>query len=240
MITTALAAMVAATTISATPVPGYDFDSRTIFTSQKNNLPLLNLRPYPARRVSSPDRPEIGRQFVGRTPGEKIAESILPGPGPQAFGAPVELADMLIFAQTQYPLPNVALSPWQDITPSTFTDMRRTRPWLSFQDGPQILDDLYNAQQLWLRQNGYIRVVRTHMNQAAAQGVEREASHTGAAEPVPSGIIRIRPSEEAPAPDRADRAVPSVMPMIPNIAEYLAARGKTAPEVASAPANDTP
>jgi hypothetical protein len=227
--------MIAATGLSVTPMPGYDFDSRTIITSQKNNLPLLNLRPYPARRVSSPARPEIGVQFVQRTPGEKIAESVLPGPGPQSFGAPVELADMLIFAQTRYPLPTVALSPWQDITPDTFTDMRRTRPWLSFQDGPQILDDLKNAQHQWLRQNGYIGVVRTHVNQAAFRGVEGEAPIPGEAAPMPSGVIRLRPTQEAPGADRAERPVPTVMPMIPNIAEYLADRATpSAPEVAAA------
>ena len=235
MVSTCLAAMIAATGLSVTPMPGYDFDSRTITTSQKNNLPLLNLRPYPARRVSSPNRPEIGRLFVQRTPGEKLAESVLPGLGPQSFGAPVEMADMLIFAQTQYPLPNVALSPWQDITPETFTDMRRTRPWLSFQDGPQILDDLKNAQQLWLRQNGYVRVVRTHINQAALRGVEGEAPISGDAAPMPSGVIRLRPTQEAPSPDRAERPVPTVMPMIQNVAQYLAERERSAgPDMAAA------
>ena len=225
MVTGTLAALVAAAGLGVGPQPGFDFDSQTIFATPHNNLPLLNLRPYPARRVSSPDRPELGRVWVSRTPGEKIAESVFPGPGPQSLGADVDLSNLLIYARTTYPLPDVAISPWQKIDDTTFDDIRRRRPYISNQERDSILGDLREAQQKWLRQNGYVRTVRTHVNAAAARGVEGEASAgAGSVAPVPSGVIRVRPAEEKPADQRADRQVPKVMPPIFDVAAYIAQR----------------
>lgn len=225
MVTGTLAALVAAAGLGVGPQPGFDFDSRTIFATPHNNLPLLNLQPYPARRVSSPDRPELGRVWVSRTPGEKIAESVFPGPGPQALGADADLSNLLIYARTTYPLPDVAISPWQKIDDRTFDDIRRLRPWISNQRRGQIVGELREAQQRWLRQNGYVRTVRTHVNAAAARGVEGEASAgAGSVAPVPSGVIRVRPVEEKPTEQRADRQVPKVVSPIFDLAAYIAQR----------------
>ena len=226
MVTGMLAAWVAAAGIGVGPLPGHDFDSRVIFATPKHNLPLLNLPPYPARRVSSPSRPEIGRLWHERTPGEKIAESVFPGPGPQELGAAPDLADALIFAQTRYPLPPVALSPWQDITDATFDDIRRLRPWIKNERRDQILGDLREAQQIWLRQNGYVRTVRTHINRFPVETGADAAPAEGA--PGPAGIIRIRPESETPADLRTERAVPKVLPPITDLGAYLAARDSQA------------
>jgi hypothetical protein len=228
MLTGTLAALVAAAGLGVGPVPGHDFDSRVIFATPKHNLPLLNLPPYPARRVSSPDRPELGRVWVSRTPGEKIAESIFPGPGPQSLGAEPGLAGALIYAQTRTPLPAVALSPWQTIDDATFDDIRRLRPWIKNERRGEVLADLREAQQAWLRQNGYVRTVRTHVNADLHRGVEAEGADAGTdGMPVPSGVIRVRPVEEPAEDQRADRPVPKVLPMIRDVAAYVAARDTT-------------
>ncbi len=186
--------------------PGHDFDSQLITLTPTPNLPLLTPAPWPANRVDDPARPELGRLFHGRTPRERIAASVLDLPGAERYGAALGELNTLIYARTQRPLPDIALSPWQDIDEQTFLDLRRRRPWVRFEDADGILQDLRTARNRWLDQHGYIKTVRTHVNpatlrRAAQPGADDDA---GPADREPSAILRFRvvPQNEQPGETR--------------------------------------
>jgi hypothetical protein len=190
MVPTAVIGMAVAASIGVGP--GHDYDSQLILLTPTPNLPLLEAAPYPARRVDDPSRAELGRVFHGRTPAERIRASVLDLDGAERYGAALGDLDTLIHVRTRRPLPDIAISPWQDIDERTFQDIRRRRPWVRFEDADGILQDLRTAQRRWLEQHGFVGGVRTHVSPATL----RAASGKGAAEKrEPSAIIRFRDPE---------------------------------------------
>lgn len=123
----------------------------TAVTSGVEPLPhgealLANPRPWPAGRVDSPARAENGRLWISRSPiGNRtpLAEQGSGRIGPAAFGAPADLADAVVNTRILHLITPV--SPWRTFDKNGF---RRYR----------------EAQNIWLRQQGWVLKVRTHIN----------------------------------------------------------------------------
>ncbi len=183
---------------------------------------LLNPAPYPNARTDGPARVENGRLWHSRSPvGNRTPIRELPrvaNGGPAAFGAPPELLDEVIFVQTSIPNVGViAISPWDDLDTRTIESIRRDDPRLGRRDRPTdfrgepllyegetrrrsgiILRELKAAQRLWLKENGYILKVRTHVNPLAGNGATTRPAATGQprlAPTEPRGVIRVKPQE---------------------------------------------
>lgn len=141
---------------------------------------LLTPRPYPANRPVGVDRSAGGKLWHARYPvGSRtpIPEQVYPGPGPASYGAPAEMADRVIFVDVNH-VP-IAINPWRTYGQDGFKEFRLARNY-------------------WLRENGYVQKVRTHVNPRYHQQSEGMYSH---GLPTPRATIRLhdeplrRPSE---------------------------------------------
>lgn len=107
---------------------------------------LLTQPPYPPNRPVSVRESPGGKLWHSRFPiGSRtpIREELLPGRGPAAYGAPVNRAfDAIYVNQNHVP---IAINPWR-----TFDD-----------DG---LQKYRRARNIWLKENGWVGAVRTHVN----------------------------------------------------------------------------
>jgi len=160
-----LTAAVMAAVMTAT-VTGVD-------TLPRRDALLAEPRPWPAGRVDSPDRPENGRLWVSRSPvGNRtpLAEQWYGRRGPAVFGAPVGLTDAVIFVRVGHT--PIAISPWDRFDTNGFERYR-------------------DAQNLWLREQGLVLKVRTHVN------AMYEPART-AGLPAPRATIRVHPDPSAP------------------------------------------
>ncbi len=104
--------------------------------------------PHPANRVDSVDRPGFGRLWHARSPiGSRtpISEQGVDRIGPAYFGAPADEAHRSIPVRVGHT--PIAVNPWAPIRGSG-------------------LDRLRHAQHTWLREQGWILGVRTHVNPA--------------------------------------------------------------------------
>ena len=162
MLTSALAAVVVSAAISQ-----YDANST-------RDRVLAEPRPWPANRVDSPDRIENDRLWYSRWPiGNRtpLAEQAYGRISAATYGAPASLDDAVIFARINHAA--VAISPWRPFTSDGFQEYR-------------------TAQNIWLREQGWVLGVRTHVNDMYM--VEAET-----AEITPRATIEIHGDPSAPS-----------------------------------------
>lgn len=185
---------------------------------------LINPAPYPNNRTDDADRLQNGRLWVSRAPVSSrypIAERTLTQPGPASYGAAPEAHQELIFVQPSDIRSVVGISPWQTIDASTLRQIQRLEPNLGKTvDSPEserLLNELRAAQHQWLKEEGYIQRVRTHVNTDAEPSAtaEAQADVEPAKEIKPRAVIRVQPvtppksgriatATETPAPDAAE------------------------------------
>ena len=162
---------VASAALSAQP---YTIDGGT----SRDDL-LATPAPYPAGRVDSPHRAENGRLWVSRSPvGSRtpMRERVHGGPGAGAYGASADENDRVIYTRVGHQV--IAIDPF-----ATY-DNRATRRYRE-------------AANQWLRENGYVLSVRTHVNPMHF----RQDAERGAGElPQPRATIRINPAPKRSAP----------------------------------------
>lgn len=172
-------------------------------TAERDRL-LFTPAPYPANRVDDPAREELGRVWHSRSPvGSRtpIAEQVYGSPGAAAFGAPIGASDDLI--EVRADVVPVLISPWETIGDVDEHYLRRYRPWVKLTEREEMIHNMRRAQHLWLKEQGYIGGVRTHVNASArrsapAAGIQDVKSNNG---PIrPRGVIRKHPKEESAYP----------------------------------------
>jgi len=156
---------------------------------------LLNPAPYPSNRADDPIRAEIGRLWETRVPvGNRtpLREITRVQPGPGSFGAPADALDDVIFVKSsERGVPVIAISPWTRLTEDNVDRIREDLPFLgSDLRGRKILADLRHAQRQWLKEQGYVAHVRTHVSPSRIYG----PGVRPASEIKPHGILRIRPT----------------------------------------------
>lgn len=146
------------------------------------NKYLFELQPYPANRTDSPDRAENGRLWHSRSPiGSRTplreqryigVEKGFGRIGAAAFGAPPQLNDQIIYTRVNH-VP-VAISPWRNFSDIGFKNYR-------------------TAQNIWLREQGWVLNVRTHVNPRRLDNRE-----LAAAQIQPRATIRLHRDPSAP------------------------------------------
>lgn len=176
---------------------------------------LLTPAPYPDNRTDGPDRVQNGRLWVPRAPvGTRSPLAELPRgtPGADAFGAPEEENDTVIFVRSSLQLPLIAISPFTKLDARTTDEIERLKPTTGRMQtrfrSSQILRELKEAQNQWLREQGYILRVRTHANAAhvlvpkpeSKEEAGTEADAADAKNPEPRAVIRVRERNREPAP----------------------------------------
>ncbi|MEC9372928.1 MAG: hypothetical protein VYC34_03755 [Planctomycetota bacterium] len=141
---------------------------------------LLTPAPYPPNSIISVHRPENGRLWIPRSPiGSRTPQSELVyyDRGPAYYGAPAEaLNDLILVDVVHVP---IAISPWERFELEGFEKYHR-------------------AQHLWLKEQGLIQKVRTHVN---PKRLRQPAGMYSQEAPTPRATIRLhdemlrRPSE---------------------------------------------
>jgi len=167
----ALAALAILSSHAAMAQPAVETSERT----SRNEILTLPA-PYPPNRVDSPARLENGRLWRSTYPigPDKIRPPSLNEPGPESVGAPRALDDLVIFVdQAHVP---IAISPWETYPDLGFERYRR-------------------ARNLWLREQGWVLNVRTHVNARYLH----EARARAEAAPAPRATIRVHPKTERPS-----------------------------------------
>ena len=132
---------------------------------------LATPRPYPAARVDSPDRFANGRLWVSSWPVGTRTPAVsrtFYEPGAAHFGAPVNaqydrMYVLLGGAQT------IAISPWQRHAGNGFERLER-------------------ARNIWLREQGLVLKVRTHVN---ARYIADAPERIAGAHPQPRATIHV-------------------------------------------------
>ena len=161
---------------------------------------LRNPVPFPSNRTDDPRRPEIGRLWVPRSPiGSRSITGELPYgfPGAAGFGAPFGANEEVIFVDSETGLPNLAINPFDTIDDETFETIADQIPFISSTRTrtdlvkDDVLRELRTAKNKWLREQGYIQTVRTHVNPVVVHG-KPEASAEDASSIEPRAIIRKR------------------------------------------------
>jgi len=139
---------------------------------------LVTPRPWPANRVDSPARLENGRLWHSRSPiGNRtpLAEQTYPRTNAAHFGAPADLDNTVIYTRVNHQ--TVAIDPWNAFTDTGFDSYRA-------------------AQNLWLREQGWVLKVRTHVNpRYQSQRDDAVASTSG---PQPRATIHLNRDPSAP------------------------------------------
>jgi hypothetical protein len=112
----------------------------------ESDRPIATLAPYPANMADSVRRPGFnGRLFVGR-PIIGGMDGPYPlgwdSPGPEYYGA-FDNQEALVYSRTG--LITISMNPWEEIRPENLRALRE-------------------AQQFWLKEQGYVGGVRTHVN----------------------------------------------------------------------------
>jgi hypothetical protein len=156
--------------------------------------------PYPFNRVDSPDRVQNGRLWVSTHPigPERIGPPSSNPPGPASVGAPREWDDVVIYVDVAH-VP-VAISPWETYPDAGFERYRR-------------------ARNLWLREQGYVQRVRTHVNARYLHEGETRVEDS----PRPRATIRVHP--ESRGPRKMEAALPGAGGAITRISKPHGAAG---------------
>lgn len=163
---------------------------------------LITPAPYPDGRVDSPDRSENGRLWSSRSPiGNRSPMNELTRglPGAASYGAPAEALDEVVWVQPSRVTTVIAISPWQEVDANTLRQVQRHEKNLGRTTGnpesAQLLSELRRAQHEWLREQGYILKVRTHINPAVTESDAEPAVQPTSVKP--RGIIRVVPNPPA-------------------------------------------
>lgn len=136
---------------------------------------LVGPIPYPAYHTDSPDRHENGRLWHSRYPiGSRtpIREQHSGRIGAAAFGAPAHYNDQLLLVRVDQVA--IAITPWQTFNKTGFDQYRQ-------------------AQNLWLREQGWVLKVRTHVNPRYQYDHEMASAQIN-----PRATIRLHRDESAP------------------------------------------
>lgn len=143
---------------------------------------LATPAPYPAGRTDSVDRLENGRLWVSRFPiGSRtpIAEGVYATPGAAAYGAAPSENHTIAYTRMGHQV--IAFDPYSTYAERGMEQFRR-------------------AKNQWLRENGYVLKVRTHVNARFHQQVEdTQVAESG--QVMPRATIRIN-REEGASPNR--------------------------------------
>jgi hypothetical protein len=167
MLSTLLATLLIAGTTAAPHDPISNYTGRDRY--------LVGPAPYPAYHTDSPDRIENGRLWHSRYPiGSRtpIREQLNGRIGAAAFGAPEAYNDQLLLVPVDQVA--IAISPWQTYNKTGFDQYQR-------------------AQNIWLREQGWVLKVRTHVN--PRYQYDRELAST---QVKPRATIRLHRDESAP------------------------------------------
>ncbi|MFG0275060.1 MAG: hypothetical protein ACF8QF_08385 [Phycisphaerales bacterium] len=138
---------------------------------------LATPAPYPAGRTDSPDRLENGRLWVSRYPiGSRspIPEGVYADPGAASYGAARGENHAVAYARVGHMA--VAFDPY-----ATY--------------GARGLEKFRAAKNQWLREQGYVLKVRTHVNPRFHQ---QRADERQAGAPAPRATIRINREKAEP------------------------------------------
>jgi len=137
---------------------------------------LATPAPYPAERVDSPDRLENGRLWVPRSPiGSRtpIPEQVYSHPGAAYYGAAPSENHTVAYTRIGHQI--IAFDPFATYAENGFEDFRA-------------------AKNQWLREQGYVLKVRTHVNPRYL----RQADDADDGAPQPRATIRINREKEEP------------------------------------------
>lgn len=192
------------------PASGHEIYSELLQGVPTNNGDILYPLNYPYSRPDTATYTNSGRLWVPSSPQDRILNGLFPGRGPASLGAGLNEGNTAIWIRpNSEPWPDVLVSPWQTINQDTIMQMIRRQPWL--QRSPSRTDamitELRQAQNEFLRQQGLIQHVRTHVNPAVLNQSAPEPKKGG--EVKPSGIIRIRPANPGPNPNTLRTSLPS-------------------------------
>jgi hypothetical protein len=224
MFMTTLGVAVATCALAGAPAPGHGIYSEVLSGIPLQNGNLLVAKPYPDNRTSTTTYTNSGRLWVPYTAQEKILSSLAPGGGPATIGAPLHAGhltnglghysghgavvaepiapgDVVIFIRPQSePWPDIAITPNQEINEATIDAITRRHPWLkrSPERTRDMIEELRAAQRRYLRQQGYVAGVRTHVNPLALRRHAPGEKSTTSGEVEPSATIRLRPVTPAP------------------------------------------
>lgn len=138
---------------------------------------LATPAPYPAGRTDSPDRLENGRLWVSRYPiGSRtpIPEQVYADPGAASYGAGHGENHAVAYARVGHMA--IAFDPYAAY-------------------GERGMEKYRAAKNQWLREQGYVLKVRTHVNPRFHQKPADERRADG---PQPRATIRINREKEAP------------------------------------------
>ncbi len=135
-------------------------------------------KPWPANRVDDPDRIQLGRLWhsefpIGnRTPLNQQWNGRI---GAADYGAPGYMNDQIIYARVNHAA--IAINPWVPFNQNGFDDFR-------------------TAQNIWLREQGWVLGVRTHVN---AMYQNQANMYADAGEITPRATIEILRDPSAPS-----------------------------------------
>ncbi len=172
-------AAIAALAYSGAPAPIFG-------ATEARDALLATSAPYPSNRPGSAHRTELGRVWAQRSPiGTRtpIDESVYAQPGAASYGAPRAEIDRPIYARAGHNI--VAIDPWTRI------------------EGRGALSTLEAARNQWLREQGYIERVRTHVNPARFDHSRADAL------PLPRATIQLH---DEPGPRRGRQRVDATPP----------------------------
>ena len=207
-----LAFVLASVCVAAQPVQEYTREARSsrseglvskrTFTPAANPRAglLLNPAPYPNNRTDDVDRFENGRVWVSRSPvGSRppIGELTRGTPGPAFYGVGAEGHDEVIFVATSDVRSYIAISPYQQIDERTLAEIRRFEPNLSrtsdSAEARRLLNELRAGQNQWLKEQGLIQRVRTHVSADPAASDGAATAAQPGQEITPRAVIRVQP-----------------------------------------------
>lgn len=191
-----------AAALGATP-PGPEHQWHVGSQLGRDNL-LATPAPYPPDRTDDVRRTQNSRLWVSRSPvGSRtpIEQRTWSEPGLASYGASPSQADRVVFVRVDQT--SIAIDPWSKI------------------EGGGDLADMEHARNVWLREQGYVLKVRTHVNERANA---RNAKHADAGSPEPDtaspelrgiphprAIIRMERDEPHPKIDRMRVQCPKVV-----------------------------
>lgn len=166
---------------------------------------LITPAPFPNNRIDSPDRIENGRVWAARVPvGNRtpIRELTRGLPGAASLGADIDTLDQIVWVQPEEITTPIAISPWQRVDEFTLKQIQRQERFIGRTvDSPEsarLLTELRQAQHQWLKEQGYILRVRTHVNAQSTRHADR-GGEPPAVQPTsikPRGVIRVVPGAE--------------------------------------------
>lgn len=194
-------------------------DTEGAIAQPDRNFLLVTPPPYPPNRTSQTIRRNSGLLWHSTSPiGTRtpINSDTMAFPGPAYYGAPADASTDLIMIRTREPLPLVALSPYTRFQDLDLALLKREMPWI--RRTPTIQQDIQRAQHIWLRENGLILGVRTHVNPRALASAQAPGDEDAASAPAsdiqPRGVIKVYPTDPDKAPLKQANAISAPEPTV--------------------------